>query len=390
MAVAKRSAPSVRPRYVLAVVAIGTGLAASGGCKHHRYGAMRPKFVGPATVVPVEPFPAPGITAPAFEDEAVTPPSLLAPADPAARPGLRKAPRLEPSPADPAARPGLREAPRLEPSPADPAARPGLREGPRLEPSPADPAAPAAEPDENDGLMLETPGTSRRGTQPAAPVTRQATLRTRLTRYVNDPDDLFQPPKADRSWRYIVLHHSAQPEGGYPEIDREHRARLGRRGAAITSSSATGRVARTARSRSPGAGATARGCSLPRRQDAGRQRLRHRHLPGGQPRPGRPDAEADRGRPVAGRVPSVELQHPGPERGRPRPARPEPHRLPRQAFPSPGDPRRRQGDPGPPLRGEVGAGSPITQMLILCFGEMARGAIRPVNRGNTGRKVNSL
>ena len=230
MAVAKRSAPSVRPRYVLAVVAIGTGLAASGGCKHHRYGAMRPKFVGPATVVPVEPSPAPGITAPAFEDEAVTPPSLLAPADPAARPGLREAPRLEPSPADPAARPGLREAPRLEPSPADPAARPGLREAPRLEPSPADPAAPAAEPDENDGLMLETPGTSRRGTRPAAPVTRQATLRTRLTRYVNDPDDLFQPPKADRSWRYIVLHHSAQPEGSYPEVDREHRSRLGSAG----------------------------------------------------------------------------------------------------------------------------------------------------------------
>ena len=78
--------------------------------------------------------------------------------------------------------------------------------------------------------MPATPRTSRRGTRPAAPVTRQATLRTRLTRYVNDPDDLFQPPKADRSWRYIVLHHSAQPEGGYPEIDREHRSRLGSAG----------------------------------------------------------------------------------------------------------------------------------------------------------------
>jgi hypothetical protein len=103
MAVAKRSAPLVRPRYVLAVVAIGTGLAAFGGCKHHRYGAMRPQFVGPATVVPVEPSPAPGIAAPAFEDEAVTPPSLLAPAAPAVRPGLRGEPHLEPSPADPAA-----------------------------------------------------------------------------------------------------------------------------------------------------------------------------------------------------------------------------------------------------------------------------------------------
>ena len=140
MAVAKRSALSVRPRSVLAVVAIGTGLAVFGGCKHHRNVAMRPKFVGPATVVPVEPCPAPGIAAPAFEDEAVTPRSLRSPADPAVRPGLREGPRLEPSPADPAVRPGPRQGPRLEPSPADPAVRPGLREGPRLEPSPADPA----------------------------------------------------------------------------------------------------------------------------------------------------------------------------------------------------------------------------------------------------------
>jgi hypothetical protein len=161
MAVAKRSAPSVRPRYVLAVVAIGTGLTVFGGCKHHRYGAMRPTFVGPATVVPVEPCPAPGIAAPAFEDEAVTPRSLHSPADPAVRPGLREGPRLEPSPADPAARPGLREGPRLEPSPADPAARPGLRKGPRLEPSPADPAA---KPDENNGPIRPslTPGGRRR------------------------------------------------------------------------------------------------------------------------------------------------------------------------------------------------------------------------------------
>jgi hypothetical protein len=103
MAVAKRSALSVRPRSVLAVVAIGTGLAAFGGCKHHRYGAIRPNFVEPATVVPIEPYPAPGIAAPAFEDEAVTPPWLLAPADPAVVPGPREGPRLEPSPADPAA-----------------------------------------------------------------------------------------------------------------------------------------------------------------------------------------------------------------------------------------------------------------------------------------------
>ena len=283
MAVAKRSALSVRPRYVLAVVAIGTGLAASGGCKHHRYGAMRPKFVGPATVVPVEPYPAHGITAPAFEDEAVTPPSLLSPADPAARPGLREALRLEPSPADPAARPGLREAPRLEPSPADPVAPPPSQM--RL-----------------TGRCWRRPhvvaGNPARGSRHAA----------------GDPGDAADPVRqrperpvpAAEGGSLVAVHRPAPPRPARGGLSRGRpRAPPGsaRRGAAITSSSATGRVARTARSRSPGAGATGAGALTPRRQDAGRRRLRHRHLPGGQPRPGRPDAEADRGRPVAGRLP---------------------------------------------------------------------------------------
>ena len=265
MAVAKRSALSVRPRHVLAVVAIGTGLAAFGGCKHHRYGAMRPKFVGPATVVPVEPCPAPGIAAPAFEDEAVTPPSLP-------RPGRPRRAARTPRGASPGALPGRPRRAARTPRGASPGAFPGrprrAARTPRGASPGASPADPAAKPDENDGPMPETPRTSRRGTRPAAPVTRQATLRTRLTRYVNDPDDLFRPPKADRSWRYIVLHHGAQPEGGYPEIDREHLL-AARRGAAITSSSATGRVARTARSRWPGAGATSAGvltAATPRRR----------------------------------------------------------------------------------------------------------------------------
>jgi N-acetyl-anhydromuramyl-L-alanine amidase AmpD len=192
MAVAKRSGLSVRPRHALVCLALGTSLAAVGGCKHNRYGAMRPRYIGPATVVPVEPCPSPGLAAPAFEDEAISPPSLLAP--------------------------------------ADPAVRPGASEEPHLEPSTVAPEAPAAEPDDRNGPVLETPRTSRRSARPEAPRTRQATLRTRLSKYVNDPHDLFQPPKADRSWKYIVLHHSAQPEGDYAQIDREHRSRLGSAG----------------------------------------------------------------------------------------------------------------------------------------------------------------
>lgn len=192
MAVLKRSALFVRPRPTLAVLVMGSAVLAAGGCKHHRYGAMRPAFIGPAPVVTAEPCPSPGSVAPAFSEETVTPPSLLAPVDPAVRPGS-----------------GSSVEPRLEPATIGPA-----------------PEAPA-----ESVPALETPRTSRRGaTPPSAPTTRRATLRTRLTQYVNDPNDLFQPPKADRSWRYIVLHHSAQPEGGYAEIDREHRARLGSAG----------------------------------------------------------------------------------------------------------------------------------------------------------------
>jgi hypothetical protein len=54
-------------------------------------------------------------------------------------------------------------------------------------------------------------------------VATRAALRARLSPLVNDPNDLFQPPRADRPWRYIVLHHSANSAGSYASIDREHR-----------------------------------------------------------------------------------------------------------------------------------------------------------------------
>jgi N-acetyl-anhydromuramyl-L-alanine amidase AmpD len=59
---------------------------------------------------------------------------------------------------------------------------------------------------------------------------RQAALGEQVRPFVNDPDDLFAPPKADRPWKYIVLHHSASPAGGYDSIDRAHRERLGWQG----------------------------------------------------------------------------------------------------------------------------------------------------------------
>jgi hypothetical protein len=59
--------------------------------------------------------------------------------------------------------------------------------------------------------------------RPAFGSARRASLRTGVEPFVNDPQDLFGPPKADRPWRYIVLHHSDHATGGYAQIDREHR-----------------------------------------------------------------------------------------------------------------------------------------------------------------------
>ncbi|APW63021.1 peptidoglycan recognition family protein [Paludisphaera borealis] len=40
-------------------------------------------------------------------------------------------------------------------------------------------------------------------------------------------DELFFPNKADRPWKYVVLHHSATETGNYDSIDAEHRKVLG-------------------------------------------------------------------------------------------------------------------------------------------------------------------
>ena len=54
-------------------------------------------------------------------------------------------------------------------------------------------------------------------------------LASRLEPYIvgSSATELFYPNKADRPWRFIVLHHSASAAGNYDEIDREHRKLLG-------------------------------------------------------------------------------------------------------------------------------------------------------------------
>jgi len=58
---------------------------------------------------------------------------------------------------------------------------------------------------------------------------RQTGLSERLKPYLDgsSASELIYPNKADRPWRYIVLHHSAAASGSYDQIDAEHRKILG-------------------------------------------------------------------------------------------------------------------------------------------------------------------
>ena len=66
---------------------------------------------------------------------------------------------------------------------------------------------------------------SPRGSQTDA--AKRAAIRAKIAPFVNDPGDLFLPPKADRAWRYIVIHESATVNGGLARIDAEHRKQKG-------------------------------------------------------------------------------------------------------------------------------------------------------------------
>jgi N-acetyl-anhydromuramyl-L-alanine amidase AmpD len=63
----------------------------------------------------------------------------------------------------------------------------------------------------------------------AASRVRRASLSERLRPFVDESNanELMYPNKADRPWRYIVLHHSASANGNYDQIDGEHRKILG-------------------------------------------------------------------------------------------------------------------------------------------------------------------
>ena len=90
--------------------------------------------------------------------------------------------------------------------------------GPALESPAASPAA--LNTDSQDGMQTSATPPSR---------VRRASLNNRLKPFLDESNanQLMYPNKADRPWRYIVLHHSASASGNYDQIDGEHRKILG-------------------------------------------------------------------------------------------------------------------------------------------------------------------
>lgn len=198
-----RLAIAVRRNTLVLLIVPTLAVALAAGCGHHRRSALRPVYVNPAPVVTSGPDPCPGgapcatgapITspAPAFTE----PGDLSAPISPPSIPSVPKTDNLD--------RQSGSEEPKLFPA----APSSGEKPPPLLGPSARRP-------------------TNRRS---AVGPGRRSGSRDRVSVHLDEPNELFLPPKADRAWRYIVLHHSDHAAGSYGQIDREHREKLGTQG----------------------------------------------------------------------------------------------------------------------------------------------------------------
>ena len=112
---------------------------------------------------------------------------------------------------------------------------------------------------------------------------RRASLSGRLKPFLDESstNELLYPNKADRPWRYIVLHHSASATGNYDQIDGEHRKLLGIDGCGYHfvigngTGSADGQIEVSQRWNNQKQGAHTRNATHSRRR-----RIWNRHLPG--------------------------------------------------------------------------------------------------------------
>jgi hypothetical protein len=224
------------------------GLAAAGllaitqlsGCGHHRQTTYRPIFARPTTVT--TPCTNCGSSSAVTTEGATTVPSTTVP--PLSAPSVDSS--VTPSTSTRGGSGAVRNS-TVEPPPrANIGPEPEYYEENSLSTprsstkSPSSPPAPASP---GSGPALLGPKTGGGGTPTTSnvngPVARRAgaltassslnALGAQLEPFVagSSANELFYPSKADRPWRYIVLHHSASAAGNYDEIDREHRKLLG-------------------------------------------------------------------------------------------------------------------------------------------------------------------
>jgi N-acetyl-anhydromuramyl-L-alanine amidase AmpD len=244
MALQKLASIGVRPRSTWQVAVLSVAILSVAGCSRNRQ-SYRPIFASPvpvakpctncggssATVIeepsggtvssvpslvdtPVSDTPAASSSAPSGGGSGTVRSSTVE-KPPKARlddePGLN-----EPmSPAPPAGT-GAGTTPPAPPKPVNS----GSASGPTLL-GPTSSASPAAwDADSQDPVQTGATASSR---------VRRASSTERLKPFVDESNanELMYPNKADRPWRYIVLHHSAAPTGSYDQIDGEHRKILG-------------------------------------------------------------------------------------------------------------------------------------------------------------------
>ncbi len=187
-----RGAEFSMPRFMSKLLVLAVGISVT-GCSRDR-ASMRPIYVGPS--VPVQ-------------DTTVIPEEggtriIQGPEEPAS------APSKTPMKSD--------EEPALDPTKLKESTQEQDSSG--LKAVPEDPPAPTPK--------IESPvGLKGAKARTALGKSRVQDAKTRVLAFVDDPTDLLQPPKADRNWKYIVLHHSANDTGGYASIDHKHREELG-------------------------------------------------------------------------------------------------------------------------------------------------------------------
>ncbi len=235
---------ALRPRRAWLIAIVALALLAAAGCGYHRRDSLRPVYSMPAAASAPCTNCGSGsgssavVTEPAAGAGPATAPRAL-PSEPAIDEPAAATESTVPSLGSPAgsARSSQRNvlperAPKAVPG-DEPAIDmiPSQSTRPRSSQVPSSPA-PANKP------VLQGPGSSPtssmnttdgvRTTSASGPV-RQASAQQTLNSYFGESggNELFYPSKADRPWKYIVLHHSANTTGNYDQIDREHRKVLG-------------------------------------------------------------------------------------------------------------------------------------------------------------------